>query len=301
MKISTLIVKRRAVDSYPEGQTTWRMLMCGRSAELQEYHREMGRRALRPGSIDARMSVLVRCELAVGHPLIESVTDELRDWLDRRPLNAKTRYAYISHLASFWRWALAEELVARNPTLRLTRPKLRRTLPRPISTEDLRTLIDQAPTAEIRAMVTLGGYAGLRCMEIAGLDASDIMEQMKPPVLVVTHGKGDKPRIVPMSMTIVVALRAHRVPSYGPVFHDEHGDPLMPWRVSHILRTHMQTCGVTGSAHQLRHAFGTEVYRRSHDLRLTQELMGHSTPIPTAGYVAWAQDHAAEVVAELYT
>lgn len=275
--------------------------MPERSAELQEYHLEMHRRALRPGSIDSRMSVLVRCELAVDHPLIEATTDELRAWLDKHQLHAKTRYAYISHLASFWRWALAEERAVKNPTLRLTRPKLRRSLPRPISTEDLATLINQAPNAEIRAMVTLAGYAGLRCMEIAGLDASDIMEHLKPPVIVVAHGKGDRPRVMPVPIAILVALKAHGVPPYGPVFHDETGGPLQPWKVSHMLRDHMRSCDVVGSAHQLRHAYGTEVYRRSQDLRLTQEMMGHSSPATTAGYTAWSQDKAAGVIDTLFT
>lgn len=275
--------------------------MPGRSAELRQYRLEMDRRALRPGTIDKRLSVLVRCELAVGHPLLDSTTEELRNWLDRHQLTAKTRYSYISHLASFWAWALAEERADRNPTLRLSRPKLRRSLPRPIATEDLLTLINQAPNAEIRAMVTLAGYAGLRCMEIAGLDASDIMEHGKPPVLIVTHGKGDRPRVVPIPIAIIAALKAHSIPAYGPVFRDELDDSLPAWKVSHIIRAHMQACGVTGSAHQLRHAYGTEVYRRSHDLRLTQELMGHSSPATTAGYTAWAQDQAAAVVDELFT
>lgn len=275
--------------------------MADRSIDLREYQLEMDRRSLRQGSIDKRLSVLVRCEIAVGHPLVEATTDELRKWLDGRTLNAKTRYSYISHLASFWRWALAEERATKNPTLRLTRPKLRRSLPRPISTEDLRVLIDQAPTATIRAMITLAGYAGLRCMEIAGLDAGDVMEHGTPPALIVAHGKGDRPRVVPISSPIISALRSHGVPPYGPVFRDELGDALPPWKVSHILRDHMHACGVTGSAHQLRHAFGTEVYRRSHDLRLTQELMGHSSPATTAGYTAWAQDHAASVVDTLFT
>lgn len=276
--------------------------MPERSADLQEYHLEMGRRALRPTSIDKRMSVLVRCEVAIKHPLIDATTDELRTWLDRHQLGAKTRYSYISHLAAFWKWALIEERIAKNPTLRLTRPKLRRSLPRPISNEDLATLIAQAPNAEIRAMVTLAGYAGLRCMEIAQLDAADIMEHLTPPVLIVTHGKGDRPRVMPIPQAILAALRTHGVPPYGPVFRDDSGDALPAWKVSHLLRDHMTACGVVGSAHQLRHAYGTEVYRRSgNDIRMTQELMGHSSPATTAGYAAWAQDKAAGVTDTLFT
>ena len=48
--------------------------------------------------------------------------------------------------------------------------------------------------------------------------------------------------------------------------------------------------------HQLRHAFATEVYRASRDLRLTQELMGHAHPNTTAIYAAYSPGDAAGVV-----
>jgi len=275
--------------------------MDERSSELHEYRDELGRRALRQTSIDKAMSVLVRVEHALGHPLIDATTLELRDWLDKLDLAAKTRYAYISHLSSFWRWALAEERVTKNPTIRLSRPKLRPGLPRPVPPNDLALLLAMAPNAEMRAMITLAAHAGLRCMEIAALRSDEIMQHINPPVLVITHGKGDKPRIVPISEATIEALRAHGIPAYGPLFHDARGKAYTPARVSHELRDHMHACGVEASAHQLRHAFGTEVYRRSGDLRLTQELMGHSSPSTTAGYTAWSQDRAASVVATLFT
>jgi site-specific recombinase XerD len=273
-----------------------------RSAELLEYEREMVTADwLRPGSIVKRMSVLVRCEMALGRPLIEASTLDLRGWLDGHTLNAKTRYSYISHLSSFWRWAITDERIERDPTVRITRPRMRQDLPRPISREAFAMVIDQAPTAEIRAMLTIGGYAGLRCMEISGLQAGDVMEHAEPPVLVVNHGKGDKPRVVPMSTAIVDALKAYGIPRSGPVFTDGYGQARRPSWVSHTLRNHMHECGLEASAHQLRHTFGTEVYRRSHDLRMTQQLLGHSSPATTAGYCAWSQDLAAGVVATLFT
>lgn len=272
------------------------------SVELQEFRTEMARRALLATSINKRISILARCETAIGHPLIDATTDELRGWLDAHRLVARSRYSYISHLASFWRWALIEERATRNPTLKLTRPKMRRSLPRPVSRDDFLYVLDQAATKQLRAMIALAGYAGLRCIEIAALDASDIMQHLDPPVLVVAHGKGDKPRVQPMPTPIIDALRAHGVAAHGAVFRDDDGTQLTAGRVSHLLRSHMHNCNVIASGHQLRHAYGTEVYRHSgNDLRMTQELMGHSSPATTAGYTAWAQDHAAEVVAELYT
>lgn len=272
------------------------------SMELREFRAEMGRRSLMPTSINKRISILARCETAIDHPLIDATTEELRDWLDAHRLLARSRYSYISHLASFWRWALIEERATRNPTLRLSRPKMRRSLPRPVSRDDFLYVLDQAPTKELRAMIALAGYAGLRCIEIAMLDASDIMEHLDPPVLIVLHGKGDKPRVQPMPAPMISALRAHGVSAHGPIFRDDDGRQVTAGRVSHLLRSHMHNCGVIASGHQLRHAYGTEVYNRSgNDLRMTQELLGHASPATTAGYVAWAQERAAAVVDELFT
>lgn len=277
-------------------------MMGTESLELREFRVEMGRRSLLPTSINKRVSILARCETALGHPLIDATTDELRDWLDAHRLAARSRYSYISHLASFWRWALIEERATRNPTLKLTRPKMRRSLPRPVSREDFLHILDQAPTKQLRAMVALAGYAGLRCIEIATLDASDIMEHLDPPVLVVAHGKGDAPRVQPMPAPIIAALHAHGIPAHGAVFRGNDGKQLTAGNVSHLLRSHIHNCGIDASGHQLRHSYGTEVYRRSgNDLRMAQELLGHASPATTAGYTAWSKDKAAGVVDTLFT
>lgn len=104
-----------------------------------------------------------------------------------------------------------------------------------------------------------------------------------------------------MSAEIVKALRSYGMPPSGHVFHDEQGTALPASQVSKMIGRHMHHCGVAASAHKLRHSFGTEVYRQSRDLRMTQQLLGHSSPGTTAGYVAWAQDEAAGVVARLFT
>lgn len=281
--------------------TSWRMLVKARSAEISDYHAEMRRHGYRETTVDKRMSVLIRVEQFLAHDLIESTTVELRAWLDAHKIGPRTLYSYTSHLTSFWKWAIAEERATKDPTAKLTRPKLRAGLPRPVASNDLSILIEQAPNTEIRAMITLAGYAGLRCMEIAQLDSSEVLDRVEKPMLVISNGKGGKQRVVAMAPSVVDALRAHGLPSYGPVFHDADGNAYNPWKVSHLLRQHMHTCGVNASAHQLRHAFATEFYHQTHNLRLTQEMLGHASPATTAIYTQWDIDEASAVVAKLFT
>jgi integrase/recombinase XerC len=267
---------------------------------LPEYRRELHRRAQMPRSIDKRLSLLLRTEAATDKDLHTVTTEDLRGFLDARKLTARTRYSYISHWASFFKWALLEGHVTVDPTLRLARPKIRVGLPRPVSNADIAYLIENAPNDELAAMILLASYAGLRCMEIAGLDASDVLEHVDPPALVVAHGKGDKPRVLPIGPEIVAALRAHGIPKYGPVFVRRDGERREPWDVSHMIRRHLYDCNIEASAHQLRHTYATAVYRQSGDLRMTQELLGHSSPATTAIYTAWSQDRAYAIVSNLY-
>jgi integrase/recombinase XerC len=72
---------------------------------------------------------------------------------------------------------------------------------------------------------------------------------------------------------------------------------MTPVQVSHAIRSHLHSCGVIASAHQLRHWFATSVYETSgHDLRMVQELLGHSSPTTTAIYTRWSRTQAGPAV-----
>ena len=71
--------------------------------------------------------------------------------------------------------------------------------------------------------------------------------------------------------------------------------PYSPVDVSHHFNRFLRSAGVTGSAHTLRHWFGTNLYAQSHDIRLTQEMLGHARVITTAIYTAFDQRGAGEL------
>lgn len=168
-------------------------------------------------------------------------------------------------------------------------------LPRPISEPDLAVAIDQADRL-MAAWLTLAAYAGLRCAEIAGLVRSDVIEADH---LLRIMGKGRKERLVPMGDKVAAALDAYGLPRRGPVFTRPRGSAYPPAMVSREIAIYLESRGIDATAHQLRHRFGTRAYRASRDLRLVQELMGHGSPVVTAGYAAWDQDAGAACVALL--
>lgn len=236
-----------------------------------------------------------------AHPrsILALEIDDIEQFLDTRPLAPRTRYHYLSDLHTFYDWALAQRLIDEDPTARIVRPKSPRQVARPISTEDLEAAISAAEP-EMKAMLLLGAYAGLRCKEIALLAVEDLAFDNEPPVLIVASGKGGHQRVIPMHPRLARALKRLQLPRAGYVFtKDEMKRPNKPWRVSQMLSRHFEDNSIDATAHQLRHWFGTNTYRQSRDLRVTQELLGHASPNTTVVYVAWSAADAAAAVAGL--
>lgn len=262
---------------------------------LDAWINDLRRRNLAAGTITKRVSTARRVCAHAHKPMIELTREDIHAWLDSRPRNAaRTRYCDISHIAAFYKWAILENITDTDPTSRVSRPRVRNGLPRPIASEDLRQAIEQAPTAELAAMLHLAAYAGMRCAEISSLDVADVLVTHDPPVILI-HGKGGKDRIVPLHPEARDALGRWSRSTRGPVFPHRP-----PWRVSQLLRSHLYACGIAASGHQLRHWFATATYEASGgDLRMVQDLLGHSSPATTAIYTRWSQAKAMTVVTRL--
>lgn len=197
--------------------------------------------------------------------------------LDRRKVSSRTRYGYVSTLHGFYQWAVLEGHLSNDPTLRMVRPKLRQGLPRPVTTTDLDWALGQAQ-GRMRAWLALAAYGGLRCQEIAYLEREDVLDTSDPPLLRIVHGKGRKERVVPLNPDLLMALRALPMPRTGRLWN------LTPATVSAHVAKFLDDHGVDATCHNFRHWFGTNVYRSTRDLRLVQELLGHSSPTTTALY-----------------
>jgi integrase/recombinase XerC len=234
-------------------------------------------------------------------PLLAATAESIDAFLDERRLTARTRYAYVSHLHGFYEWAVIYEHLAKDPTLRVVRPRFPRSIPRPIPDDDLRLALAIAGPRE-RAMMALAAFHGLRACEIADLQREDILDRNDPPVLVVRHGKGGHERVLPLHPEawpmIEVWAAGQRA---GWLFVNEAtGRAVRPHQVSHGVNTLLHEHGIASSLHSLRHYYGTKVYAASRDLRVTQVLLGHASPNTTVGYVAWSAGDARDAVEALH-
>lgn len=208
---------------------------------------------------------------------------DVEEFLSTRP-NPKTRHAYRSDLKAFYRWAVKRAGFDCNPVEDVARIKVPKALPRPIRAGDaLRTVV--FGDLRTRRACGLGLFAGLRNMEIAGLDCADV--DLHRRTLVVRDGKGGKDRVVPVHPTLARLLDG--VGCRGPVITGRHGGPVRPDTVGDIIRRQFTVLGISATPHQLRHTFGTEMARAAcGNLVVVAKTMGHASMSTTMGYVGWS-------------
>lgn len=240
------------------------------------YARHLRHRRQSPQTIAKRAGHLRMVELVAG-PLLELTTGELERFIDTRrgrygrPLGDSAHASWVTTLRGFYRWAVERGLTDHDPAAAIAKPRVSPGLPRPIPEPEYQAAIAQAAPM-MRAWLLLGGYAGLRCGEIARLEGEHV--DHAGGVLRI-HGKGDKWRTVPAHRRVLAALET--APRRGPVFRrPSDGGPFRHWQVSHMGAAHLHACGSAASMHQLRHRFATRLYELTGDLALVAELLGHA-------------------------
>lgn len=205
------------------------------------------------------------------------------DFLAGRDYATWSRRTYLQHLNAWAIWIGRPEITAG-----LRRPPVPPSHPDPMPETDLQRLLSHLrERPRDYAWVVLGAYAGLRAHEVARLHRSHLGDGVLR-----VHGKGGRIDALPMSPVLYDALR-----SYDLV--DGRLWSVNPQTVSATIRQHAAQIGVRMRFHQLRHRFGTAVYRQTRDLLLTQRLMRHASPKTTAGYALVADDAARHAVDRL--
>lgn len=215
------------------------------------------------------------------------------------PLGDRSIARALSALRSFHRF-LERRVGISNPRLALVRgPRLKPLLPRPVSEDDARALLDGAEAedaaaewiaARDAAVFTLLYAAGLRISEALALTGRD---HPLPDALRIT-GKGGKTRVAPMlpvardAIAAYVAACPFALDPEGPLFRGAKGGALSARVVQRAMERARAHLGLPASAtpHALRHAFATHLLAHGADLRAIQELLGHESLSTTQKYSA---------------
>jgi integrase/recombinase XerC/integrase/recombinase XerD len=189
------------------------------------------------------------------------------------------------------------ERVGQNPADLVSSPKREEKLPRVLSAEQIRSLLEGIPARtplelRDRAMLELAYSCGLRCEEIVNLDLGALdfeTEQLR------VLGKGSKERMLPVGEPAQQALRRycergrHALsgdPREQALFLSKTGRRLSNSDVTRRLGLWVREAALAGgvSPHSLRHSFATHLLEGGADLRTIQELLGHASISTTQVY-----------------
>lgn len=214
----------------------------------------------------------------------------------------------VSVIKGFHRFLVREGYARRNPTDTLQLPKPPERLPDVLSASQVGIMLaactgDGPPEMRNRAILEVLYGCGLRVSECTGLDLGDcILEEGYLRVV----GKGGKERVSPISGAALEALGAYlerarpalAKPYAKPtaaVFLNARGGRLTRQSVHSIVADAGRLVGVDNlHPHTLRHSFATHMLEGGADLRVIQEILGHSDISTTQVYTHVSRAHIRE-------
>jgi len=208
------------------------------------------------------------------------------------------------------KFAAAEGLVDTDVAHAVRPPKPARRLPKALPVDEVLAILEAAGAADHpralrdRALLELLYSCGARISEVTGLDVDDLDLEDRSVVL---RGKGGKDRIVPIGRPAVAAVDAYLVrgrPSLakkgGPaLFLNARGGRLSRQSAWQVLVDAAERAGIDKdvSPHTLRHSFATHLLDGGADVRVVQELLGHSSVTTTQVYTLVTVNTMREVYA----
>jgi len=225
----------------------------------------------------------------------------LRGWLAElhdRHLSKTSVARKLAAVRSFFQFCLKQRILDDNPAKVVSRPKLDSPMPGFLSESEIGQFLDLPDPGDKlgprdRAIFELFYATGIRVSELVGLDVADVGLDER---LIRVRGKGRKERIVPFGRKAQEGLDAYFKTRLGliqkgnfdepAVFLNYRGERITARSVERLVSKYIRRTSVRRkiSPHSLRHSFATHLLGRGADLRVIQELLGHSSLGTTQKY-----------------
>lgn len=246
-----------------------------------------------------------------------TVADYAQSLSQKQGLASSSVARMLAAVRGLHKFLLQENLLHNDVASTVKPPKAPRNLPKAISLSEIESLLaaagpepdDQDMVSSIRlrdrALLELLYATGGRVSEIVNLDLDDLVD----PTLVRLFGKGSKERIVPVGSFAQKALSAYLVrirpglvalgKGTPALFLNQRGSRLSRQSAWQIIADAADDAGLSGkvSPHTLRHSFATHLLEGGADVRVVQELLGHSSVATTQIYTLVTVDRLREIYA----
>lgn len=208
----------------------------------------------------------------------------------------------IASLRGFFKWATAVGVLTKNPAATLEQPKVPQRLPKVVSLKEIEDMLHNNLTPLQHVIMELLYSCGLRVSELVNLKLSDIDLASK---YVRCFGKGSKERIIPIGETAKQVIKEYLptrellIKKYNistkKLLILESGRYITRQDVYNFIHAQGKLINKNISPHTLRHSFATHLLENGADLRIVQELLGHSDVSTTQLYTHISKKRLKEV------
>ncbi len=211
-------------------------------------------------------------------------------FLSKKELNPSTIVRKIASIKGFFKFLCHRRDIKTNPSVSVSSPKLPKKLPRVLTVAEIEKILKTGLNPFESAIVELLYSAGIRVSELTGLELKNLDLTQK---IIKVFGKGSKERIIPINKKCVSILNSYlkkreiialKFDSEPYLFLDEKGKKITRQKVYQIIKKQGKLINKKISPHTIRHSFATHLLERGADLRVVQELLGHSSIVTTQLY-----------------
>ena len=197
----------------------------------------------------------------------------------------------VASLRGFFKWVTSMNILAKNPAATLEQPKVPKRLPKVITLKEIEDILRSNLSTIQNVIIELLYSCGLRVSELANLKLNDIDLQSK---YVRCVGKGSKERIIPLGEIAKNSILKY-LPERELIIKKfnmktkkflilENGRLMNRQDIYYLIHERGKIIHKNISPHTLRHSFATHLLEKGADLRVVQELLGHSDVSTTQLY-----------------
>jgi len=207
----------------------------------------------------------------------------------------KTFHRIISTLSSFYRFLYTQGAVTANPLTGIDRPRIKQQDVKYLKHNQVLRLLDSIEDPRDKLIVRTIYATGVRVSELCNMNIEDIDFDEHT---IRIRGKGDKMRTVFIdddTRADILKFIGNRI--VGPVFVGQQGKNISSRAIQHIFKNYAPS-GIT--PHKIRHSYASELYKRSKNLRVVQENLGHTSIKTTEIYLHTDIDERRQVYQQYF-